>query len=291
MAVELINYKTNLIEYFNLDKLSLSVLLATELLSIRVKRNMPIGEKTFGDLEAIGLIFLTPSGQSSFLVSIPYFTFYLCREGVGPLSSTMPKLLRSTSTLLESRANEFLDISVLAMKLELLGSVMNRKTFKLSDLFPLHENAEDLEFKIPKFFRINEHHHQFNSAQEFGRHLTGLENDKYLGAMGAGNETFADSWIYLYPVSGQQRHVFYIQSKRRTKFGASATPGTNVSGSVEVEHAKCKFLPSRSTFIFITDDKERKATMPYEKNKIVVTSEKQEMFYGKCVALRKSNCI
>jgi hypothetical protein len=56
--------------------------------------------------------------------------------------------MRSTSHLLQPRENEIFDVSVLLMKLDLLRQ-LGQKSFKLSDLFPLHDQAEDMEFIIP----------------------------------------------------------------------------------------------------------------------------------------------
>lgn len=209
-----------------------------------------------------------------------------------------PKLMRSTSNLLQSRENEILDVSVILMKLDLLKQ-LGQTSFKLSDLFPLHSRAKDMEFIIPDSLRLSEMRHDVSSwvHQKFSAHLTQIEKDGFCAEVGAGSDSFPDAWIVVHHKSddgsaSKEKHVLYIQSKRRRDIGTKSTPGKGAQKeSVEIEHKKCKFLPTRHTFIFITDDKQRAGDVTFEENEIVITLNDHEKFYGKCLALRKSHMI
>lgn len=288
-----------------MTEFEITKLLATELLCqqgkaeiylhfshLLVSRDDKLENHTIEELESDGLIFLSPTtAEDLWTVSIPYFTFYILQSS-SSIKTPRPKLMRSTSNLLQPRENEILDVSVILMKLDLLGQ-LGQKSFKLSDLFPLHSQAKDMEFIIPEFLRLSEMRNDVSSwtYQKFSRHLTKLEDEGFCAAVGAGSDSFPDAWIVVHVSDDDERHVLYIQSKRRRDIGTKSTPGENAQkGSVEVEHGKCKFLPTQHTFIFITDDKQRRNDT-FEENEIVVTSNDHEKFYGKCLALRKSHMI
>jgi len=167
------------------------------------------------------------------------------------------------------------------------------KRFFLSDLFHLHENAVDLEFLIPKTFEfVQLLEKRTDSPQMFTAHLNKLESEKKCGALNVPCDGFPDAWVVLHRLDNKQRHLLYIQSKRRKNVGAKSTPGVGKDESIEVEHAKCKYLPDRHTFVFITDDKSRKdMDSALEPNEIAVTSDWHDSFYGKTMALRKMKCI
>lgn len=283
--------------YLKMDDNDIIKLLAKELLcqkglcrsqifsNVTVSRDEEIGGHKIECLESDGLIFLSPSPGSvdgEMLLSIPYFTLHILQPKFS--NSTPPKLMRSTSTLLASRDNEILDLSVILMKLDLLQQLGN-STFKLSDVFPLHSQARDTEFNIPahlKFIEIREQVRKW-SHQKFSSLLKDMENE-HCGAVGTGNDNFPDAWLVV-RTPNDVRYVLYIQSKRRTQIGASLTPAISVTD----EHAKCTFLPQRHIFVFITDDRGR--DQQYQENEIIVTSDVHAKFYGKCVALRKSHMM
>jgi len=217
------------------------------------------------------------------------FCQYYCQilQQQAQFRSAVPKLLRSASAMLEPHSNEVQDLTVILTKLDLLGQLGNT-TFKLSNLFPLHTNVVDLEFKIPTSFRYMQTTASVSgSPQQFGSHLRHLKDNDYCAAVGYGSEGFPDSWIVVYPKDSDEHYVIYIQSKRRRDIGAKATPGTGVKESVETEHTKCKFLPTRHVFIYITDDKARQIG-DFKANEIVITSENHSKIYGNLIALRKS---
>jgi len=265
-------------------------------------------------METEGLVFLTPAPVPlkdptlPFELNIPYFTFFLL-QAEAKLNAVRPKLLYSTSNLLESRANEQLDLAVILMKLDLLKQ-RDGKTFHLSDLFELHSKADDLEFLFPGNLQFEElKENPTTSPQKFSAHLNALEASKKCGALNVRSVSFPDAWVVLRRLDKpDERHVLYIQSKRREKIGAKSTPGVDVHESIEAEHDKCKYLPDRHTFLFVTDDKMRKPKKvqedplapnavaateeeSLESNVVVVTADKHNTFYGKSMALRKLNCI
>jgi len=224
--------------------------------------------------------------KEHFVISIPFFTYQILQQQI-QFRSAVPKLLRSTSAMLAPHSNEIQDLTVILTKLDMLGYLGNT-TFKLSELFPLHANATDSEFMIPTSFRymqidkkVSENHQQFTA------HIKHLKSKGFCAAVGYGSEHFVDSWLYVYPKDSTDHYIFYIQSKRRRDLGSKATPGTDVKESVETEHAKCKFLPGRHIFIFITDDHARKQG-DFSANEIVITSENHSQIYGNLIALRKS---
>ncbi len=263
---------------------------------IAVSRDTMLGKWSIGELESDGLVFLTPAQPPlkdtslKFELNLPYFTFYLL-QSEAKLNAVRPKLLYSTSNLLESRANEELDVAVVLMKLDLLKQ-RGRTKFLLSDLFHLHLKADEVEFLIPdtlQFDTLKED--PTGSSQKFTAHLKALEVSSKCAALNVRSISFPDAWVLLRRADAPDtRHLLYIQSKRREKIGAKSTPGFQIDESIEVEHGKCKYLPSRHTFVFITDDKMRKETS-FEPNVIVVTSDFHSTFYGKSMSLRKINCI
>lgn len=315
--MDVLRIHTRLTEYLKLSAPAISQLVGTELLSekgatpvflfsfhcdsslhtsIVVSRETKIEHWSIGTLETEGLVFLTPAPkplkdpQLEFELNIPYFTFYLL-QSEAKLDAVRPKLLYSTSNLLESRANEELDLSVILMKLDLLKQ-RGRTKFHLSDLFQLHSQSDDLEFLIPDTFQYEIlKEDPTHSSQQFTAHLKALESSNKCGALNVRSVSFPDAWVSLRRVTEPGlRHLIYIQSKRREKLGAKSTPGNQIHESIEVEHDKCKYLPSRHTFVFITDDKMRQDEIS-ESNVIAVTADNHNTFYGKCMSLRKINCI
>jgi len=190
--------------------------------------------------------------------------------------------------MLEPHSNEVLDLMVILTKLDLLSQLGNT-TFKLSDLFPLHEHANnDYEFKIPTSFRYMQMEESVSdSHQKFAAHIRKLKKENYCAAVGYGSEKFPDAWLWVYPTDSDEHFVFYIQSKRRRNIGEKATPGAGVDESVETEHTKCKFLPDRHVFIYITDER-KKEKGDFKANEIVITYENHSKIYGNLMALRKS---
>ena len=256
-----------------------------------MKRREKITSSTplVGDLEADGFIFLSPTDQQKpeeFTISIPFFTFQYLRQQ-GKFCSAPPKLLQSTSTLLESQANEANDLTVILMKLDLLGQI-GHKTFKLSDLFPLHEKSVDLEFKIPNSFHFLELWESVSTShQQFSAHINQLKKHNNCGAIGPGNENFAESWLWVFPKDSDEHFVLFIQSKRHQVDDAKSIPC--VGDSVETEHNKCSlFLPSRHIFIHITNKNIERARQP---NEIVISHEHHSQFTRKCLALRKLHLL
>jgi len=155
-------------------------------------------------------------------------------------------------------------------------------------LFPLHAHATNSEFKIPTSFRYMQIEKEVSeNHQQFASHIRQLKSNGFCAAVGYGSEHFADSWLWVYPKDSDDHFVFYIQSKRRRDIGSKSTPGAGVDESVETEHAKCKFLPKRHIFIYITDDRARQ-TGDFKANEIVITSENHSKIYGNLIALRKS---
>jgi len=260
-----------------------------------VSQETMVEKWSIGQLESEGLVFLTPAplplkdASLSFELNFPFFTFYLL-QSEAKLNAVRPKLLYSTSNLLESRANEELDLSVVLMKLDLLKQ-RGGTHFTLSDLFHRHSEEVDVKFFIPEhlfFDTLKED--PTRSPQKFTSHLKTLESNK-CAALNVRSVSFPDAWVVLRRADDPDiRHLLYIQSKRREKIGAKSTPGVEVHESIEAEHRKCTYLPERHTFVFITDDKLRRATT-FKSNEIVVTSDFHSTFYGKSMSLRKMNCI
>jgi len=284
--------RTEIGKYINMNLKDIQYLLAYELLNKPVKRTYQLGKQSIEELESQGLIFLSPSKymklQSFFTVSIPYITFYyLFQQQQAPV----PKLLR-TEVILESRSNEISDVSIIMMKLGLLRDVLGQNTFQFKEIFPCHSRFKDMEFYIPKGLQLKEIREDISgyTNSKFDNQLLSMIEQNYCAGMGSPSSSFPDAWIVVKSVANNLNYILYIQSKRRRDIGFKATPGKYVTGSIEVEHTKCKFYPDHHYFIFITDDNKRKRE-DFKYNEIVITSDVHTEFYGKCLALRKLNMI
>jgi hypothetical protein len=138
-------------------------------------------------------------------------------------------------------------------------------------------------------------HQQMNgyTAEQFETHLNNLENDqKKCAALGTGNDKFPDAWLVVRTLN-DERWVLFIQSKRHRDGERALEP----VGSITEEH-KCKFCQDNHTFIYISDargreDKKRGKEEPisYKNNEIVVTHKSHDVFYGKCLSLRKAHMM
>jgi hypothetical protein len=60
-------------------------------------------------------------------------------------------------------------------------------------------------------------------GKKFSAHLQTLETEGFCAAVGAGSDSFPDAWIVVHKVSDDERHVLYIQSKRRRDLGTKST--------------------------------------------------------------------
>ena len=254
---------------------------------------------SIGQLESEGLVFLTPAPlplkdtSLSFELNFPFFTLHLL-QSEAKVDAVRPKLLVSTSNLLESSVNEELDLAVVLMKFDLLKQRGQTK-FLLSDLFHLHPTADDVEFLIPDHLQFDTlKEDPTRSPKKFTSHLKTLENSNKCAALNVKSVSFPDAWVVLRRTDAPAiRHAIYIQSKRREKIGAKSTRGVEVHESIKAEHRKCNYLPEHHTFVFITDNKMRKELTEtcFESNVIVVTSDFHSTFYDKSMSLRKMNFI
>jgi len=282
--VKLVEAATNLKDYLDLSEETIKGLISIELLSRAVTRTQIVGVKSIEELERDGLLFLAPK-DDMFTIHIPWFTFHILYPESKPMISP-PKLLRSTSYLLESKANEISDLALILIKLDLL-LCLGHKTFHLGDLFPLHPKAENKEFTIPDHLAYEGMDKQVHTwtSQKFGTELTRLEKT-HCAAYGCGNDSFPDAWIVVRPPGSTQRHLLYIQSKMRKNVGgAMMTPGL-----LKKEHDKCLFFKKHHTFILISDNRPR-TDEPYAANEIIIDSTLHDQFYGRCLALRRKNLM
>lgn len=256
----------------------------TQIIQIDQKKTLSIE-----NLESDGLLFLAPIDTQhrtqQFQIKIPWFTFNLLYSGA-PTKTAPPRLVKSTSYILEAATNEATDVGIILIKLELLRDVLGQTTFKLSDLFSLHPNVTDLELTIPQHLRhalVSKQMGQL-THQEFCYELMNL-TDEYCAAVGPENDKFPDAWIVTYPPQGVRRHMLFVQSKRRKSVGTAVMP----EEALKAEHDK---VPKHfnHTFIFITDNKER-TDFPCNSNEIVITSNQHDQFYGQCLALRKHHMM
>ena len=238
-------------------------------------------QKSVGDLEKEGLIFLQPihNGWGGYICTIPFITLYWALKYKSTnLQIPFLKDIKSYVSPDESENN-----SLHIMMIKLWGLTQKNSlpadscTIWLSELFNLRDGQPDVKIKFRPEFSILDAPNRIDLGN-----YTNFKNYKSIAFLNAKGATFTDAVIFCEPMIGIQEKQSVV-AKRKIVDGREPAKFNNES--FQIERAK---FPADGIFVLISDAKQGSVVLG-EKD-IFIDYESFIEFAGPLIALRKLYC-
>jgi hypothetical protein len=276
-------------------------LLGCSLFRIVVNREMKFGERTVGNLEEDGLIFLSKKNHDSedLSLTIPFIWLLdLYQDYSQPLPSSvqhsinlpiMP-ILATMKFSLSPDDYEALAIATITIKIQTLMKMKNVKRIQFEELFDGQVSVpqrfpKELEINVPvgednSFFKLVFLEHKIDTQDRWDAFLGGEDAKHHLSFLNAGQASSWDSCILSNP-------PLFLQNKQSTRARSQEQLGriihTTTSSTYQPEIDKC--IPDLNGVLLIITDKLLEPLPPdVSENVLLLDVSTRKALFGEYIA-------